>query len=75
MPLYLEKLCKTVAQKAEPHARDGQEDAGKNADPRRVEQKGTAARNNGAPLRGGGLYANAQKAEPRTHEGMHIQYV
>ena len=22
MPLYLEKLCKTVAQKAEPHARD-----------------------------------------------------
>ena len=32
------------------HICDGQEDAGKNADPRRVEQKGTAARNNGAPL-------------------------
>ena len=39
MPLYLEELCKAVAQKAEPHARDGQEDAGENADPRRVEQK------------------------------------
>ena len=72
MPLYLEQLCKTVAQKAEPHARDGQADAGTNADPRRVEQKGTAARNNGAPLGRGRLYAHAQEAEPVSYTHLDV---